>query len=147
MEFEAPHTEPVQAKKFANREISGVRVLLVEDNSANRLMARTMLVSLGAEVTEAENGLAGLNAVIAETFDIVLMDVQMPIMDGVSATRAIRALAEPKANIPIIGLTANAMAHQRAEYEQAGMNGIVSKPISPASLVSEVLKQLGHAGA
>ena len=80
--------------------------------------------------------------IISETFDIVLMDVQMPIMDGVAATRAIRALAEPKANIPIIGLTANAMAHQRSEYEQAGMSGIVSKPISPASLISEVIKQL-----
>jgi CheY-like chemotaxis protein len=114
----------------------------VEDNSTNRLMARTMLASLGAVVTEADNGLAGLIAVISETFDIVLMDVQMPIMDGVAATRAIRALAEPKADIPIIGLTANAMAHQRSEYEQAGMSGIVSKPISPASLISEVMKQL-----
>jgi len=93
-------------------------------------------------VTEADNGLAGLDAVISETFDIVLMDVQMPIMDGVAATRAIRALAEPKAHIPIIGLTANAMAHRRYEYEQAGMSGIVSKPISPASLISEVIKQL-----
>lgn len=144
MEFDAPRAEPSQAKNFAVHEMSGLKVLLVEDNATNRLMARTMLASLGAEVTEAENGLAGLVAVIAETFDIVLMDVQMPIMDGVSATRAIRALAEPKANIPIIGLTANAMAHQRAEYEQAGMSGIVSKPISPASLIAEVLKQVGR---
>jgi CheY-like chemotaxis protein len=103
-----------------------------------------MLASLGAEVIEAENGRAGLEAVIAERFDIVLMDVQMPIMDGVSATCAIRALAEPKGNIPIVGLTANAMAHQRIEYEQAGMNGIVSKPISPTSLISEVMRQLTH---
>lgn len=142
MEFDAPRAEPSQAKNFAVHEMSGLKVLLVEDNATNRLMARTMLASLGAEVIEAENGLAGLVAVIAETFDIVLMDVQMPIMDGLSATRAIRALAEPKANIPIIGLTANAMAHQRAEYEQAGMSGIVSKPISPASLIAEVLKQV-----
>jgi len=144
MEFEVPRAEPVQAIKFANHELSGVRVLLVEDNSTNRLMARTMLTSLGAVVTEADNGLAGLDAVISETFDVVLMDVQMPIMDGVAATRAIRALAEPKANIPIIGLTANAMAHQRSEYEQAGMSGIVSKPISPVSLISEVIKQLNR---
>ena len=142
MEFEVPRAEPLQATKFANHELSGVRVLLVEDNSTNRLMARTMLASLGALVTEADNGLAGLDAVISETFDIVLMDVQMPIMDGVSATRAIRALAEPKAHIPIIGLTANAMSHQRSEYEQAGMSGIVSKPISPTSLISEVIRQL-----
>jgi PAS domain S-box-containing protein len=142
MEFEAPRAQPSKAIKPLVVEMSRLRVLLVEDNSTNRLMARTMLATLGAQVTEAENGLAGLNAVIAETFDIVLMDVQMPIMDGVSATRAIRALTEPKANIPIIGLTANAMDHQRAAYEQAGMNGIVSKPISPASLIAEVLKHL-----
>ncbi len=147
MEFEAPHTEPAKSKSLVDNEMSGIRVLLVEDNATNRLMARTMLTSLGAEVLEAETGLAGLEAVRSGTFDIVLMDIQMPIMDGVSATRAIRALAGPKANIPIIGLTANAMAHQRAEYEQAGMNGIVSKPISPASLISEVLKQLVHARA
>ena len=142
MEFEAPHAEPSQAKKLAGHEMSSLRVLLVEDNVTNRLIARTMLASLGAEVVEAENGLAGLTAVISGSFDIILMDVQMPIMDGVSATRAIRGLPEAKANIPIIGLTANAMAHQRADYERAGMNGVVSKPISPSSLISEVLRHL-----
>lgn len=142
MEFEAPRAEPSQAKKLAGDEISRLRILLVEDNVTNRLIARTMLASLGAEVIEAENGLAGLEAVISGSFDIVLMDVQMPIMDGVSATRAIRGLPEPKAMVPIIGLTANAMAHQRAAYEQAGMNGVVSKPISPSSLITEVLRHL-----
>jgi signal transduction histidine kinase/CheY-like chemotaxis protein len=126
MEFEAPRTEAAKPKRLVDKELSGIRILLVEDNATNRLMARTMLTSLGAEVLEAENGLAGLEAVNTGTFDIVLMDIQMPIMDGVSATRAIRALEEPKASIPIIGLTANAMAHQRAEYERTGMNGIVS---------------------
>ncbi len=146
MEFEAPRTEPAKPKRLVDNELSGIRILLVEDNATNRLMARTMLTSLGAEVLEAENGLAGLEAVNTGTFDIVLMDIQMPIMDGVSATRAIRALQEPKASIPIIGLTANAMAHQRAEYERTGMNGIVSKPISPSSLISEVLKHLPQVG-
>jgi PAS domain S-box-containing protein len=144
MEFEAPRTEPIKAKSFSDYQMSGVKVLLVEDNATNRLMARTMLTSLGAEVFEADNGLAGLVAVISETFDVILMDIQMPIMDGVTATRAIRALAQPKSCIPIIGLTANAMAHQRSEYEQVGMNGIVSKPITPSSLISEVLKHLNQ---
>jgi PAS domain S-box-containing protein len=142
MEFEAPNAEPSQAKKLAGHEMSRLRVLLVEDNVTNRLIARTMLASLGAEVVEAENGLAGLAAVIAGSFDIILMDVQMPIMDGVAATRAIRGLPEAKGNIPIIDLTANAMAHQRAAYEQAGMDGVVSKPISPSSLIAEVLRHL-----
>jgi CheY-like chemotaxis protein len=142
MEFEAPQAEPSQAKKLAGDEISKLRILLVEDNVTNRLIARTMLASLGAEVIEAENGLAGLEAVISGSFDIVLMDVQMPVMDGVSATRAIRGLPEAKAKVPIIGLTANAMAHQRAAYEQAGMNGVVSKPISPSTLITEVLRHL-----
>jgi PAS domain S-box-containing protein len=144
MEFEAPLTEPLKAKSLTDYQMSGVRVLLVEDNTTNRLMARTMLTSLGAEVIEAENGLAGLVAVISGTYDIILMDIQMPIMDGVEATRAIRALAQPKAGVPIIGLTANAMAHQRLEYQQVGMNGIVTKPISPSNLISEVLRQLSH---
>jgi CheY-like chemotaxis protein len=144
MEFEAPLTEPLKAKRLTDYQMSGVKVLLVEDNTTNRLMARTMLASLGAQIFEAENGLAGLVAVISGTYDIILMDIQMPIMDGVEATRAIRALAQPKAGVPIIGLTANAMAHQRLEYQQVGMNGIVTKPISPSNLVSEVLRQLSH---
>ena len=118
--------------------LAGLSILLVEDNPTNRLVARTMLGRLGAAVSEAEDGLIGLEAARSGAFDLVLMDVQMPHMDGVTATRAIRALKGPAADVPIIGLTANVMVHQRAEYRAAGMNGVVAKPISPAALLSEI---------
>jgi CheY-like chemotaxis protein len=73
------------------------------------------------------------------------MDVQMPHMDGIEATRAIRGLPNAVAQTPILGLTANVMVHQRLEYLAAGMNGVVAKPISPAALLAEIAKVIGQA--
>ena len=118
--------------------LGGVRILLVEDNATNRLVARTMLTRLGASVEEAEDGVIGLAAARRGVHDLILMDIQMPHMDGVEATRAIRGLPGLASRVPIIGLTANVMAHQSAQYRTAGMNGVVAKPISPAALLSEI---------
>ena len=102
-----------------------------------------MLENLGAVVETADNGLEGVEAASRSTFDLIFMDVQMPVMDGVEATRLIRELGNLMSQAPIIAMTANALAHQQASYLAAGMNGAVAKPLSPATLVSEIAAVLG----
>ncbi len=142
LEFDAARARPVSLEATEQGLLDGVNILLVEDNPTNRLVARTMLTRLGATVDEAEDGVAGLEAARAGAHDLILMDVQMPHMNGVDATRAIRGLRGPAAQTPIIGLTANVMVHQRADYIAAGMNGVVAKPISPAALLAEIARLL-----
>jgi len=144
--FEAPSAQVVSAAAVQEGLLDGVNILLVEDNATNRLVARTMLIRLGASVAEAEDGQAGLEAARAGAYDLILMDIQMPRMDGVTATRAIRSLPGAAACVPIIALTANVLAHQRAEYLAAGMNGVVGKPISPAVLLSEIGRVIAEMG-
>jgi len=122
--------------------LEGLRILVVEDNPTNRLVAGKILEGLGAEVASAADGALGVEAVSSDRYDLVLMDIQMPHMDGVEATRRIRGLGGEPAATPIIGLTANAMAHQRASYLDAGMDGVAAKPISPADLVAEIARVL-----
>jgi PAS domain S-box-containing protein len=120
--------------------LEGLRILVVEDNPTNRLIATKMLETLGASVETAENGALGVEAMQVRDFDIVFMDIQMPVMDGISATTAIRALPAPACQAPIIAVTANAMAHQAAEYTRAGMNGLIAKPLSPSAIIAEIAK-------
>ena len=122
----------------AEHPLQEVRILLVDDNASNRLVASTMLERLGAEVFAAESGQAAIDCALAAPFDLILMDIQMPEMDGMEATRRLRA--NPGANrlTPIIALTANVLSHQRAAYEASGMQGVVSKPISPRELLGEI---------
>jgi CheY-like chemotaxis protein len=122
-----------------------LKVLVVEDNPTNQLVARRILEQLGASVAVADDGASGVDAARDGAFDLILMDVQMPGMDGLEASRLIRALPGPAARVPIIALTANVMAHQRASYRAAGMDGVAAKPISPAALVAEIVR-LSHAG-
>jgi PAS domain S-box-containing protein len=145
MIFEAPAARSVAAEPVEEGLLDGVRVLLVEDNATNRLVARTMLTRLGASVDEAVDGAEGLQAARAGAHDLILMDVQMPHMNGIEATRAIRGLTTAAAQVPIIGLTANVMTHQRVEYLAAGMNGVVGKPITPAALLNEIARVIGEA--
>ena len=142
VEFEATAAAPALAATAGDAVLEGIRILLVEDNATNRLVAQTLLQRLGAEVTEAEDGVAGVEAAKAGRFDLILMDIQMPHMDGMEASRAIRALPGPVGQTPILALTANAMTHQRTEYLAAGMNGIVPKPISVAALLGEIARLL-----
>jgi len=122
----------------AERLIEGLRILLVEDNPTNRLIATKMLEALGAVVEVAEDGERGVEAAALSVFDLILMDIQMPGIDGLEATRRIRKSNTPSAETPIIALTANVLSHQRAAYLAAGMDGVVGKPISPIALFTEI---------
>jgi signal transduction histidine kinase/ActR/RegA family two-component response regulator len=124
--------------------LHGMRILVVEDNATNRLIASRMLESLGAAVTTANDGAEGVAAAGQAPFDLILMDVQMPVMDGVAATQAIRRLTAPACDTPIIAMTANVFAHQQDNYFEAGMTGSVSKPLSPARLLAEISRIAGH---
>ncbi|ATC26076.1 response regulator [Caulobacter vibrioides] len=119
----------------------GLHVLLVEDNATNRLIATRMLEALGARVTTAEDGAQGVTAA-RQGFDLILMDIQMPVMDGVEATHRIRAFNNPAGAAPILAMTANAMAHQQASYLAAGMDGAIAKPLSPLALTQAIAAAL-----
>ena len=138
--FEAPAAEPVVSAPVEEGMLDGVNILLVEDNPTNRLVVRTLLTRLGAAVEDAEDGRMGLEAARRGAHDLILMDIQMPGMDGVEATRAIRGLPGAASQVPIIALTANVMTYQKLEYLAAGMNGVVAKPISPMALLSEIAR-------
>lgn len=118
--------------------LEGLRVLVVEDNATNRLIATRLIESLGGDVETADDGYAGVEAAARGAFDVILMDIQMPGIDGLEAARRIRSLGGEIAATPIIALTANVLSHQRAAYLDAGMDGVVGKPISPAALLAEI---------
>lgn len=134
----------IQPKKITQkREI--VRVLLAEDNVVNQMVAVGLLKKLGLEIQTVSNGKLAIEAVENcpedQLFDLIFMDIQMPEMDGLDATRAIRSMSHPKRDIPIIALTANAMSSDREQYLEIGMNDFVSKPIDQTSL-KEAIKRV-----
>jgi CheY-like chemotaxis protein len=141
MEIEAPATDApaIQIAPSAGM-LNGLRILVVDDNATHRMIASKILEIVGAEVSAAESGVLGVAAATAKAFDLVLMDVQMPDIDGLEATRRIRALGGPLGAVPIIALTANALSHQRASYVVAGMDGMVAKPIAPTLLFAEIAR-------
>jgi polar amino acid transport system substrate-binding protein len=120
-------------------KIRGARILLVEDDEINQQVAQEMLESYGIKVTVAENGEEAIAILKQAQFDGVLMDMQMPVMDGVSATRKIRSI-HLHAKLPIIALTANVMVSEQNEILAAGMNDYISKPIDPDRLVAALAK-------
>jgi PAS domain S-box-containing protein len=128
--------------EVADDLLQGLKILVVEDNATNRLVARKILEQLGARVETAEDGLDGVTTA-ARGFDLILMDVQMPGIDGLEAARRIRNLPGPAAKTPIIALTANVLSHQRAAYLAAGMDGVAAKPIAPAALIAEIVRLAG----
>lgn len=108
---------------------SGYCVLVVEDNVVNQKVAMRMLTSLGYDVDIAVNGKEGLDAIIAGNYHVVLMDCEMPEMNGYDATRALRELPSPKRDIPVIAMTAHALPGERNRCFEAGMDDYVSKPV------------------
>ncbi|WP_313739419.1 response regulator [Pseudomonas sp.] len=108
-------------------EAQGARILLVEDNPVNQLVAKGMLIKLGCQVQVAANGVEALECLHNQPFDLVLMDCNMPMMDGYEATRRIRQLAG-RSELPVVALTANAMPEERERCRAAGMNDYLAKP-------------------
>jgi PAS domain S-box-containing protein len=117
-----------------------LNVLVVDDVLMNRDVAGSFLRAAGHQVVCVEGGAEGIAAVATADFDVVLMDVRMPEMDGLEATRRIRALAGARGQVPIVALTAQAFADQIAECRKAGMNGHLAKPFNPDTLVSAVVR-------
>jgi CheY-like chemotaxis protein len=126
-----------------------LRVLAAEDNAVNQLVLRTLLEQIGVEATIVEDGAEAIRAWEDADFDLILMDVQMPRMDGPTATRAIRAreAASGRARSPIVALTANVMSHQLEAYAAAGMDAFVAKPIKIADLYAAIAQCAGAAEA
>ncbi len=132
---QGPRLRDRSGGQTGQRELRGATVLLVEDNEYNQLVASELLKSAGMYVSIADNGKKALEMLHAQPFDVVLMDIQMPVMDGYEATRAIRANPAFR-NLPVIAMTAHAMASDRDKCMAAGMNDYVSKPVNPAELYS-----------
>jgi PAS domain S-box-containing protein len=135
-----PAAEVAATSETIEPVLEGLRVLVVEDNATNRMIATKLLESLGCEVTTAVDGYLGVEAAATGDFHLILMDVQMPGIDGLEAARRIRALGGAAAQIPIVALTANVLSHQRRAYLDAGMDGVVGKPISPGTLLREIAR-------
>jgi len=119
--------------------LDGIRVLLVEDNMENQLVATEILKDVGCAVTVAPDGLAAVDTLKESVFDIVLMDMQMPVLDGLTATQEIRKLPGC-ASLPIIAMTANAMKEEKERCMRAGMNDYITKPINPPLLFETLLR-------
>ncbi|HEV7353479.1 MAG TPA: ATP-binding protein [Brevundimonas sp.] len=120
-----------------------LHVLIADDNATNRFVAGKLLETFGCTHESVEDGAAAVAAVRARPFDLVLMDIKMPGMDGVAATRAIRELPAPCGRLPILALTANADPHDAVGYRLAGMDGVVEKPIRPQALLDAIRRALG----
>jgi len=133
-----PNVQEALSKDVADVQSSDTsfNILVAEDNGINQRMIKAFLTTAGHRVTIANNGSEAIAAVQDDVFDLILMDVQMPVVDGITATRTIRSLPGPVSAIPIIALTANAMSGDRERYIDAGMDDYVSKPIEMRALLS-----------
>jgi CheY-like chemotaxis protein len=130
---------------FDTPPAAGSRVLVADDNAASRELVLALLRSVGHRVDLATNGAEAVAAVSRGGYDVVLMDVRMPVQDGISATRAIRALDGPVARVPIIALSANILARQIETYRASGMDDHIGKPIATGELLAKVARWSGAA--
>ena len=140
----APVT-PSSSTLLLNHAGQPARVLLVEDNAINRMVAVMLLQRMGCVVTDCENGQLAVDRVQTDAFDLILMDINMPVMDGLSATRAIRALPGERSLTPIVVLSADVMNESQVQSFGAGAQGFLSKPVQFADLRACVLKHLAPA--
>jgi len=143
-----PPTEPPsmpEANEVSEPSTASLKILLVEDHPVNRKVIGLMLAPLGCTLVEAEDGQIALDRLGAEPFDLILMDVNMPVLGGLEAARRARSDLRLDA-IPIIGLTADAMDHQRQACLDAGMNDVLTKPVDMAALLSTIARAVQDAG-
>jgi two-component system sensor histidine kinase/response regulator len=141
---EQPKPAPADPEAQLRQRCKGARVLLAEDNLVNQEVARELLELAGLQVEVVDDGAQALALVQQLRFDLVLMDMQMPVLDGLEATRRIRALPSRagQPHMPILAMTANAFNDDRAACLKAGMDGHVSKPVDPRALYAELLRWL-----
>lgn len=131
------HAATEQEIMFDTDRLKGLKVLVVEDNEVNQFLAKSLLEQRGIEVTVASNGVEGIDKVHELDFDLILMDIQMPVKNGIDATIEIRAMSdERKRNVPIVALTANALKGEEAGYYAAGMNHFLIKPFKEKELLA-----------
>jgi PAS domain S-box-containing protein len=143
--------ETAQAETAERREASKaatarpLRILVVEDNSINRLVVREMLEQAGHTVEEAHDGQEGVAMAARQGYDLLFMDISMPVLDGVEATRMIRAAETPGRHVPIVALTAHALPGEVERFREAGLDDILIKPISRGSLAA-IVERLARRG-
>jgi len=125
--------------------VKPTKILLIEDNEQNRYLLRFLLERNGFDVLCAEDGARGIEAARREPPDLILLDIQLPIMDGYAVARAIRSMAQFDAT-PIIAVTSYAMVGDREKCLAAGCNGYIEKPINPESFIDEIEQFLHSAG-
>jgi len=129
--------EPAAAPAAPGRQVMGARVLLVDDNAVNRQVVRLFMTQMAPKIVEATNGVEALERLAEQPFDIVLLDVHMPVMDGKEVIRRIRASDQPWKEIPVIALTADAMSGDRERFLAMGMSEYLAKPIDARELASK----------
>jgi signal transduction histidine kinase/CheY-like chemotaxis protein len=147
LEIEAPTVLQGETDEGVPLESRRMRVLIVDDHPANRDLLRIMLQAADCETSEACDGQEAVDAVAVGAFDLVLMDVRMPVMDGLTATRTIRTLSAPARETPILAVTAEAMPEDAARCFAAGMDGHLAKPVTQAKLYAAVDVALSAAAA
>jgi PAS domain S-box-containing protein len=140
----APSSAPAVSEK-ARRSMRGLRVLLTDDNAINRQVIKLFLAPQGLDIVEATNGKEALDKIATQDFDIVLLDVHMPVMDGKEAIQRIRNANQAWSAIPVIALTADAMSGDREKYLALGMTDYVSKPVDQRELLAKMHQVLGLA--
>ncbi len=146
IEYTVPATEVKAAEQGGSesmKELSGKRILVAEDNKINFFVANKFLESWGVKVTHVENGSLALEEIEKQEFDLVLMDLHMPVMDGIEATRIIRSSPDTKiSRIPIVALTAAVMSEAQDKIENLAINDYVLKPFKPKDLYDRILKNV-----
>jgi len=125
-------------RSLSHDEVRPLRVLYADDHEGNRLLIQTVLTAQGHHCDVVCDGAEAVQAVRGRSYDLILMDIQMPVQDGVSATREIRASSGSEAAVPILAVTANTLSHQLEAYGAVGMNGCIAKPVDLAELIATV---------
>lgn len=143
LESQSSDSQDVDSQASVDKAIiQKAHVLLVEDNPINQMVAKAMLIKLGCSVDVAVNGQQAIEMLSHSFYDLVFMDMQMPVMDGLEATRILRSKDSSKRNqqIPIVAMTANALADSRKQCQEVGMNDFLTKPVKKSSVL-EILER------